>query len=94
MIEGNIQQQVQELEEKNAMKKDIKGKVNWVVFVWAIGIMTALIGSSGIAILSAQGKVEAANERISSVEGDIKAINVKLDQLREDITWIRNKLEN
>lgn len=91
-MQGSVRELQLELEEKLAMKKDIKGKVSWTVFVWVIGVMTAIIGSLSAVAMAAQEKASAAIERASAIEGDIKAMNVKLDYLKQSADWIVIKL--
>lgn len=63
--------------------KELKTKVPWNVFVWAIGIIVVLMG---VALTSAT----AAKDSVSDVQGDIKAINATLEGMDKSLDLILN----
>lgn len=72
----------EELEEE---RKDIKGKVDWYIFVWSMGIILAVFGWMFAQFIQIQ------TVHIAQAVKDTE-IRVQLSQIQTDILWIREKL--
>lgn len=73
-------------QEIHEVKKELSGKVSWVIFGLYITVCLTIFGWVITNIIRTQDKVDTANERVSSVEGDIKAI-------KQDTSWIKESLK-
>jgi len=66
-------------------RKIKNGKVSWVIFVWAIGIILVLFGTLFTIYGSLSGSVNCVVKENSDIKGDIKS-------LVTDVGWIKSTL--
>ena len=68
------------------MRDSLKGKVPWVVFVWALSIFVVAMGLIGNLAMSASSEASAAKDTIWEVK-------VKVEGIEKDVGWIRKYIE-
>ena len=66
-------------------KTEERKKVDWYIFIWAIGIIIVIFG--WIFVSLAQIQVYQSAQSVKDTE-----IRVQLSQIQTDILWIREKL--
>ena len=66
-------------------KTEERKKVDWYIFIWAIGIIIVIVG--WIFVSLAQIQVYQSAQSVKDTE-----IRVQLSQIQTDILWIREKL--
>jgi len=67
-------------------EKELKSKVSWKVFIWAISIIFLLFSATFGMINSAMGEVNGTTK-------DIVDIKIGIQELKTDVKWIKQKLD-
>ena len=60
-------------------------KVDWKVFIWAIGIILLIFGWFALALSALNGKVEAS-------EANNVEMKVMIAEIKNDVSWIKDKI--
>lgn len=61
-------------------------KVEFKIFIWAIGVIIVIFGW----VFSAYASI---NNKVDTFNSDIIKIQVQLSQIQTDIAWIKNNLK-
>jgi hypothetical protein len=69
-----------------SVEKELKTKVSWRVFAWAIGIILLLFGVQFNLIANANVEVHGTNK-------DIVDIKLGIQELQTDVKWIKEKIK-
>ncbi len=78
-------------DEIKEVRNDLKRKVSWFIFVWAIGIILVAIGWIFTSITALSSKNDENKAEISNVEGDVKEIKSNILWIKESLQRMENK---
>lgn len=67
------------------IENEAKNKVSWVVFVWAIGILTLAFGFGVNYITSLSSKVSTAEVEMAKIQTKLANIEVLLVEIKSDL---------
>ena len=78
-------------EQDKEQNMELKNKVDFKIFAWAVGIIISCLGGLFGMYMSVKSELNAYNSKMSQdigvIQGDVKAI-------KTDIGWIKNTLGN
>ena len=69
------------------MKKKNNNYVNWVVFIWVVGIFTLIFGW----LITAQA---ALDNKVNVYSNQFLEIRTQLSEIKTNIVWIKKALNN
>jgi hypothetical protein len=72
-------------------------KVGWTQFVWAIALVTGMMGTGFVwtfnAVASAEKRVAAAEAKLDAFQGTLGPIANSLGKIEVNVEWIKGELE-